>query len=280
MIRGSLGSQGRLQHCCSIGRTGTLGRLGRLVCFLLVLCILGCGGKQEEVKGPLASDIRTELVSDSVGHKVGEGLAYATISIESPVGITPLCQSNFAIWLSTVLDREMPSDSDPVKALARAWALTAAANNNRSYINNQTDLEQSGKKEVYTKIEIRKHYENSDYITYMMETNTYTGGLHGGHSNVGYTFNKTDMSLSDLISPDKVMEYRKTITDELGKKLVRDPSKLFDLLLVDESCRSQGLVPLPANGAYLEGDSLVFQYQEYEIAPYSAGMPSVSVKFN
>ena len=245
----------------------------------MVVGMMSCGGKKEEVKGPLASDIRTELVSDSVGHKVGEGVAYATINIEAPVGITPLCKSNFAVWLSTVLDREMPSDSDPVKALERAWALTAAANNHRSYVNNQSELEHDGKTEVYTRVNIRKHYENSDYITYMMETNTYTGGIHGGHSKVGYTFNKTDMSLSDLISPDKVMEYRRAITEELGKKLVRNPSKLFDLLLVDESCRAQGLVPLPANGAYLEGDSLVFQYQEYEIAPYSAGMPCVKIAF-
>ena len=88
------------------------------------------------------------------------------------------------------------------------------------------------------------------------------------------------MSLADLISFDEIADYRRLITEELGKKLVRIPSKLFDLLIVDESCRSEGLVPLPANGAYLECDSLVFQYQEYEIAPYSAGMPCVRLKYN
>ena len=166
-----------------------------LIAILFFTVLTNCGEKKTDEKLEQASDIKTEVVSDSVGHKVGDGVAYATICIESPVGIPSLCLSNFAVWLSTVLEREMPSDSDPIKALERAWALTAAANNNRSYLNNRSDLEHDGVDEVYTRIDIRKQYENSDYITYMMETDTYTGGIHGGHSKVGYTFKKSDMSL-------------------------------------------------------------------------------------
>ena len=63
------------------------------------------------------------------------------------------------------------------------------------------------------------------------------------------------------------------VTEELGHTLVDDPENLRGLLFEDAVDKS-GKVKLPAHGAYLIDDTLVFQYQEYEIVP---GKPCVKI---
>jgi len=116
-------------------------------------------------------------------------------------------------------------------------------------------------------------------ITFMKEDTIIGGDQNKSHLSVGYTFTKADFTLADLVDSADVDNYRRQITDYLGKTLVKHPNQLFDFLLIGEDCRSQGMVPLPANGAFLQDDSLVFIYQEYEIAPYKAGRPYVKLPY-
>ena len=39
-------------------------------------------------------------------------------------------------------------------------------------------------------------------------------------------------------------------------------------------------IPLPKNPPYFTQDGLTFVYQQYEIAPYAAGMPTFSIPYD
>lgn len=249
-----------------------------ILAVLLAICSLSCGSSSQKDDSPVTV-VEIKEVTDSAGYELDKGNVYAKIAIEEPCKVNDLCRNNFAMWLSTVLEREKTSDKDAVRSLASAYIQTRAANLKNAFIEEQKFVDKKQLKPFFTDVEIRKIYEDNTYITYLMEENTYSGGEHGMKLSVGYTFNKSDFSLSDLIAPEDSDTYRKEITEALGKKLVNKPSNLMNILQIDDKSKKEGLVPLPANGAYLENDSLVFKYQEFEITPYKYGIPCVKIKY-
>lgn len=244
----------------------------------LCIALTACPGDKEPEGG--FYKINTFVANDSAGYKVGKGTAFATVYIADPSGLSELCKKNYAMWLSTVLQVDPTSDKEAVKSLAAAYVRKEALKKQAEFINNREELEASLVREVFIRTGIRKIYEDKDYITFMKEDTIIGGDQNKSHLSVGYTFTKADFTLADLVDSADVDNYRRQITDHLGKTLVKHPSQLFDFLLIGEDCRSQGMVPLPANGAFLQDDSLVFIYQEYEIAPYKAGRPYVKLPYN
>lgn len=253
-------------------------RLSIILAVLVAIWSQSCGSSSPK-DDTSVTVVETKVVSDSAGYELEKGKVYAKIIIDEPTDVNNLCKNNFAMWISTVLEREKTSDKDAVHSLASAFIQTRAANLKNAFIEEQKFAESKQLKPFFTDVEIRKIYEDNTFITYLMEEETYSGGEHGMHLSVGYTFNKSDFSLSDLINPEDSDTYRQEITEELGRTLVDNPSNLMNLLQIDDKSKKEGLVPFPANGAYLENDSLVFKYQEYEITPYRYGIPCVKIKY-
>lgn len=247
---------------------------------LCALCLLltACPGEQADEGGYFK--INTFVVSDSNGYKVGKGVAYATVYIDDPSGLSELCKKNYAVWVSTILQVDPTDDKNAIKSLASAYTRTEALKNQAVFVNSQEELNTLLVREIFTKTGIRKVYEDKDFITFMKEDTVYKGDQNKFHLKVGYTFTKSDFTLAELLPVDSAATYRKAITEQLGKTLKKTPEQLLDYLLIEDDCRKEGLVPLPANGAFLEDDSLVFLYQEYEIAPYRAGILCVRLPFN
>lgn len=240
------------------------------------ISLFSCGSGKSGNEGNEV--VNTHEVTDSIGHKVGKGVAYAKIRIEEPDYISDICKKNFAMWLSTVLEMEKSSDKDAVHSLATTFTHMVSARHEKTMKESQKEFESLRIDEIYTSVDISKVYEDSEYITYIFNEDSFEGGPHGSHRYMGYTFKKSDLSLADLIKPEKVKEYRQAITDSLSVELGVKPSELMETLLIEDDCKQEGLVPLPAGGAYLLGDTLVFQYQQYEIAPYSYGLPCVKIR--
>ena len=246
---------------------------------LCVLCVAltACPGNKEPDGGYYK--INTFVTNDSAGYKVGKGTAFSTVYIADPSGLSELCKKNYAVWISMVLQVDPTSDKEAVKSLAAAYVRKEALKRQSEFINNKEELDASIVREVYTRTGIRKIFEDKDYITFLKEDTVFGGDQNKSHITVGYTFTKADFMLADLIDSAEVDNYRRQITEQLGKTLVKHPDQLLDYLLIEDDCRKQGMVPLPANGAFLQDDSLVFIYQEYEIAPYKAGRPCVKLPF-
>jgi len=246
-----------------------------LIYLSICLCGVSCGEKKE--KSSEFPPVVTKTVSDSAGYEIdGHSKVYAKISIESPTGLDDLSMKNFSMWLSTVVERERSTDADAVSSLAKAFTATTAVNLKNKY-DSMDKISKKKVNEMYVRVSVTKIYEDDDYVTYLFEEEEERGEGHPSRKSIGYTFNRIDFSLAELIKAGDEEKYGKAIAEELGNTLVSDPEKLMDVLLIDDKYKEKNIVPLPANGAYLVGDSLVFKYQEYEITSYNFGMPCVRI---
>lgn len=166
--------------------------------------------------------------------------------------------------LSTQGRQQLKSDSKELKAMLDEGA--------PDYVSYESD------------IDISVEYEDADYITMNMQSYYYLGGAHGSSYAAGTTFRKSDgrrmgWLLLDGMSLGKL---RKSIKSGLKEYFeVKTDQELLECLLIgdpfDDNSAQQTYdraFPLPDTPPYLNRNGINIIYQQYEIAPYAAGMPS------
>ena len=117
-------------------------------------------------------------------------------------------------------------------------------------------------------------FESQDYI--------YMGGAHGGVGGDGcLTFSKEDGHLvKAIVEPENQEQMQSLLRNGLASYFSEcgadlDKDALGDYLLIDSDN-----IPLPSWQPYPTKDGLVFTYQQYEVAPYAAGMPSFVIQYD
>jgi len=135
--------------------------------------------------------------------------------------------------------------------------------------------------------------QTPEYLTLFQEHDVYTGGAHGGQYLAGISFSKKDgCQLGwNLFNMDKKAELIELIKTQLKKEFSEDASapitsdeQLQELLILyddpetPENELEYGL-PLPVTAPWVTRDGIIFLYQEYEIACYAMGRPSVILPF-
>lgn len=130
--------------------------------------------------------------------------------------------------------------------------------------------------------EAKKAYETDTYVTYVATTYGYTGGAHGMGSETGVTIRKSDGRRfgHDMLTGTEsdafhmlVKEGLKTYFKDCGEAIDTD-EQLKALLITDNDVN---YLPLPATAPYITAEGVTFIYQQYEIAPYAAGMPQFTL---
>lgn len=125
-----------------------------------------------------------------------------------------------------------------------------------------------------TEIEIRKVAETDKYVSYIMIGSYSERGKNYSSNTCGMTFSKEDCSRNGwnlIANPGEI----KTNIREAIKSQYFDNNQADYLNAINVLVRDTTDFPLPSAGPWLvEGDSIQFVYQPYEIAQYSAGMPS------
>lgn len=129
--------------------------------------------------------------------------------------------------------------------------------------------------EITYNVRIRKIYETDLLVTYEYDMEGYFGGAHGSHIVEAMTFRKVDGRRMDwsIFLPDKSWEVRKLITQTIQKDYfeIEDDKEFHDALLIGEY---EDILPRPQTCPVYVKDGLSIIYQQYEVAPYAAGMPS------
>lgn len=130
-------------------------------------------------------------------------------------------------------------------------------------------------------LNIRKSDETPKYVTYHITEYVYLGGAHPSFTAYSVNISKiTNKPLDQTVDSTKLkalqpilgkgaLSYLKEADESVNAKNYRD-----QLFLPDN-----GLIPLPAHAPYLQGDSLCFVYQQYEIAAYALGLVSFNVAY-
>ena len=129
-------------------------------------------------------------------------------------------------------------------------------------------------------LKVYRTYETDRLVTFNVQQYQFSGGAHGGTLCFGLTFRKPDgrrMSMNTLgnlvgdeewsnLQKEGLKEYFEVDTDE----------ELQDCLLDVETY----MIPAPEYEPYFSEKGMEFVYQQYEIAPYAAGLPSYTIPYD
>jgi hypothetical protein len=143
--------------------------------------------------------------------------------------------------------------------------------------------------------------ETETYVTYMCNTEGYLGGAHGYATSAGCIFSKQS---GRAIGYESQYDEQRDVWKQLNQRLFKDPKGIHLRNLIKEGLRSYfqdnqetpisdadlkdyllydasvDNLPLPQFPPYFTADGLAFVYQQYEIAPYAAGMPSFTIPYD
>lgn len=165
----------------------------------------------------------------------------------------------------------------------------AVAKYTDDYLKNYKSLEEEYKKELQDGEEVKSwfsYYEISEnaivynqrnLLSYTVYTEGYTGGAHGSHSHVNQTIDlKTGKPVNeeDIFIDDYQDDLAKIIVEEIAKKnKVTEAKELENLgyFSIDEI--------YPNKNFYVNGEGLVYTFNEYEIAAYVVGAITIELPF-
>ncbi len=138
------------------------------------------------------------------------------------------------------------------------------------------------KEAVYSEMKITKEAETKHYLTYCTTTYNELGGPHGSstieYSNISKVTNKV---IEQVVDSTRIKELQPL----LRKNLLKYFKEGGDLSITDQNINDaltlkDGLIPLPVTTPLLESDGVTFIYQQYEIGPYSMGMPNFTIPYS
>ena len=107
------------------------------------------------------------------------------------------------------------------------------------------------------------------YVTYISEGSVYTGGAHPMPWYYGTSFSKIDGEIIGYDIFDDPEQIVGLIADSIRQQYFEPNNTIEEEYFIDPDTP----IDLPTNLPWIEGGSIVFCYQPFEIAPYSAGMP-------
>ena len=213
---------------------------------LLLMFVVGCKHtpKTNEV------EVETYTLSDSLymENEYEEGYSHYTANLDLPV-----------------------TNNDTLRLNILHWMLSPETEDYKSYFENDKNqfFSEEGSE---PRSEIESNYtlaEQTDrYITYISEGFIYTGGAHPVPWYYGATFSKKDGSLVGYDMFNDIEQLTEIIAPHFQELYFNS----LELVEEMEDMGDEDFI-LPINDPWIETDSVVFCYQTFEIAPYSAGMP-------
>jgi hypothetical protein len=118
-------------------------------------------------------------------------------------------------------------------------------------------------------------HSNKDHIlSITSDYYQYTGGAHGGTDRIGYNIDLSTgqrLQLPDIFA--KGFDYKAALSQEISLVMKQDPSLYFE--------DASGVIKEMADNRpfYIEEGRLVLYFNQYEIAPYAAGILDFKIPF-
>jgi hypothetical protein len=108
---------------------------------------------------------------------------------------------------------------------------------------------------------------NESYLSLVLNHYEFTGGAHGNFYSMGYTF---DLKSGDLITLDEIIKANSI--PEITKLCERKLLEMYESPSISETGIFEDYIELTVEQDFhLLPNALVFQFDPYEIAPYSMG---------
>lgn len=122
-------------------------------------------------------------------------------------------------------------------------------------------------------------YEDAQHISFILKVYQFTGGAHGTTELIPITYSKQTkklLSLKEAVQPVK-KNWLKVLSTEARRLLIDQVKK--EQLASDQSWIEKGTEPEQENFAVfqLEKNAVRIIFSQYQVAPYSSGMPEIVV---
>lgn len=223
-------------------------------------------------------------IADSVKGEYGNEAIATSVKIDWPVSGDAKLQESVCKYITHTLSMGYKTGDDPQKAI-------------NAYVKAKQKEQHANSKEFEGPItgrdfsaEITLTSNTPKYITYIANTYIFLGGAHGSTFVEGATFSKKD---GHKLSYDMFASNIKKANDKNHAKLmsmivkdlkkyfeVKTDQELLEILLLNKENPTIKDIPLPQMVPFFDKDGITFIYQQYEIAPYAAGMPQVTIPFS
>lgn len=235
------------------------------------------------------------LTVDSLG--INDSLSYGRCSAEVTIaglypdsGATPLVDS-VRNWLNECLSWGTFSGQKPIIMPTRAEMakpqslinhlsskILASAKRDFIEFDYEDDISVGYEYQIY----FEPAYQSDSVLTYTYNTYCYLGGAHGSSANRVASFaipSGVLLTYDNVFLPDRrkelIARIRNGLWSQYFSPTVSEPSAtLADVLLINPAD-----LELPASGPEFGPGGITFTYGQYEIAPYSAGMPSCTLRY-
>lgn len=271
-----------------------LQRLMQLTCVAsLAITICACNGskatndeKSCSKDSLTATDMSAQYViervsaADSADIAGGYAKASCSLSYLKNAGSDSKLVDNVNSWI-----RDMLGVKDTAVAMGTQLADRVVSDRMSESRSDLTEFAKDAAREGY---EFAMQYEfdydvkpiatTQKYITFLFTSYVYTGGAHGGAAAIGQTFNSSNGYRldRDMFRPSTEEAVLQLVKEAIAQQYFDVPvSQLSDQLLLNDST-----FPMPVNPPYFTEKGVNFQYQQYEIAPYAAGMPECVIPFD
>jgi len=256
----------------------------------------------------VATDTAAALTIDSVGLSREDSIVCVSISLDWPVSGGEALTAAIRRYICEELAAGLTYEGKPTVIDYRDGKTAVEATVGKQYQqlldlwreDNSEGRPLDGMQMSY-RLRVGKLEETDTYVTYYSSSEGFQGGAHGFALGTGTTFSKSDgrrigyksefntqteqteMKQQTLFAkPDDprlaklIKEGVRSYFQEFQDSTVTD-AQLKDCLTGVDNIDS---IPLPYNAPTFTKSGLSFVYQQYEIAPYAAGMVSFDVAYD
>ena len=250
---------------------------------IVAMAFIACGNNSSSTS---SKALTTEILTDSVESHKGGLHYFSAITMDFPSKGNPLLVSSILEWMA---DRAETSDSvdftsatDFMKDFNKRNEAFFKETFLEDYMDegatiSDEDTPEGSGVNMSRDIVFEKVFEDDRFVTYTVKEDVYLNGAHGVYYHQGATFRKSDGRRFgfDMLKSSE----RDSILSLIMKNLenyfeVKSRKELKDCLALNEY---EETVSLPQNPPYLIGDTLMFVYQQYEIAAYAYGLPEAAI---
>jgi len=246
--------------------------------FIASMVLLACActdkkGGETEQADPLSWGSAELCIENPVAP--GEKECYQIkVKVDTLVGESELATSLAAVIRDSILWTQGSTIQEMVKHLADSIEAEWKTELAERY---EPDSEYKDMYQYYYSLEANQ-IENDcdDVLSYSELIDTYLGGAHGSHYVQYFNFDRATgklFSIQDVVPADK-----ETLVLEAMQDRLCEDWEAKDLADLQEKTGITMLGDLYlTNNFLLQGDSITFLFNQYEIAPYAAGLISVTV---
>lgn len=199
------------------------------------------------------------------------------LSADYPTGEAGAVNRNIREWISEELGGTYNGDLKDGSKMLEFYGKTYVEQVKKEI----AELGESTALEHYTyTVEFDKAFETDAFVTYTSEVYEYAGGAHGSTIKGGEIFRKADGRKIgwDMFTAEGKEKLRNMLKEGLMKDYFKaaNEEEFYGMLLVDDA---RYAFPLPETAPVCISDGVQFIYQQYEIAPYAAGIPTCTLSY-